>query len=152
MSDDQEKKIVVDDDWKEQVRKEREELRKKDTSSASDDEESRSQASQASQASHEAAAAGAEESSAGDENQAVKPLPASLEGLVSMLATQAMVSMGAIPGPGGEAAIDRDFAKHFIDLLGIVEEKTKGNLTDGEAQMLTQVLHDLRMGFVQMPG
>ena len=160
MSDDQEKKIVVDDDWKERVRKEREELRKKGTEETADqtadhapDELEKSAAAESQDgpdpphSSEEAAGGDPSDAAAG-----LKPPPASLEGLISMLATQAMVSMGVMPGAGGEAKADRDFAKHFIDLLGILEEKTQGNLTSDESKMLTQVLHDLRMGFVQIPG
>lgn len=144
MPDDQEKKIVVDDDWKERVRKEREELRNKDKTEEGDGGEAPAESS-ATQDS-----APANEQSGGDAGP--KPPPATLEGLISMLAAQAMVSMGVMPGPDGDAKVDRVFAKHFIDLLGILEEKTKGNLTDDESKMLTQVLHDLRMGYVQLPA
>ena len=41
-------------------------------------------------------------------------------------------------------------AKHFIDLLGVLEEKTEGNLNEEEKQMLTESLHQFRMAFMQM--
>jgi hypothetical protein len=40
-------------------------------------------------------------------------------------------------------------ARQTIDLLGLLEEKTKGNLTGAEERLLTQVLFDLRMRFVE---
>ena len=75
--------------------------------------------------------------------------PADFQTIVSLLATQVMVSLGALPNPiSGEAGIQPDHAKHFIDLLGILQEKTKGNLTPEEDQGLEKLLHELRMGFV----
>jgi hypothetical protein len=56
----------------------------------------------------------------------------------------------------GDAPITRDgqrrvlpaYAKHMIDLLGILEERTRGNLTPEESQLLGQVLADLRLRYV----
>jgi len=73
--------------------------------------------------------------------------PASFAMLVSSLATQAMVSLGRIPIEG-KLIKQLDLAKHHIDLLTVIEEKTKGNLTAEEEGMLTNVLHELRMDFV----
>jgi hypothetical protein len=42
-----------------------------------------------------------------------------------------------------------DLAKHAIDMLGILEEKTKGNLAADEAAMLENVLHQLRLAYVE---
>jgi hypothetical protein len=64
------------------------------------------------------------------------------------LATQALASMGQIPGADGNPVIELDHAKHFIDTLGILDEKTKGNLTLEESTMLTNALHELRLLFV----
>ena len=74
--------------------------------------------------------------------------PASFAMLVSTLATQALAMMGQIPDPSGKPMVDLNHAKHVIDLLGILEEKTKGNLTTDEETMVTQMLHELRMVFV----
>jgi hypothetical protein len=77
--------------------------------------------------------------------------PASLLTLVSTLASQAMLSLGAIPHPiTGKAEVDFEQAKHFIDTLGLLEEKTAGNRTPEEDATLTQVVHELRMAFVGM--
>jgi hypothetical protein len=42
-------------------------------------------------------------------------------------------------------------ARHLIDTLGVLEEKTKGNLTGEESQLLDNILHELRMIFVNTP-
>ena len=75
--------------------------------------------------------------------------PASFEMLVTSLATQAMAALGFFPDPStGETMLNRPIAKHFIDTLSVLDEKTKGNLTDQESEILSQALHQLRMVFV----
>lgn len=76
---------------------------------------------------------------------------ASFETLVSYLSTTAMFQLGLIPGPGGEA-IPTDFvnARRTVDLLEILQEKTRGNLTRDEARMLEDVLYELRITFVEV--
>jgi hypothetical protein len=71
--------------------------------------------------------------------------------LVQVLASQALMYMGAIPDPqSGKAFISPPMAKAHIDLLGVVEDKTKGNLTAEETQLLQGILHELRMQFVEL--
>jgi len=68
-----------------------------------------------------------------------------------MLATQALHAMGQLPGPDGELAKpEKPIAKHYIDLLGVIEAKTSGNLDAEESKMLTEVLHQLRLAFLQV--
>ena len=68
-----------------------------------------------------------------------------------MLTTQALSYMGAYPDPKtGKAMIALDYAKLHIDMLGILEEKTKGNLTGEEERLLGQILFDLRLRFVEL--
>jgi hypothetical protein len=74
---------------------------------------------------------------------------ADFQTIVSLLATQVMVSLGALPNPmSGEAEVHPIHAKHFIDLLGVLQEKTKGNLSPEEDQGLESLMHELRMGFL----
>ena len=47
-------------------------------------------------------------------------------------------------------SVDVDFARHYIDTLQMLEEKTKGNVSTEEAQMLEYLLNDLRMTFVAL--
>ena len=85
-------------------------------------------------------------------NQKLPPPPEpSMTILISMLVSQAAASMGQLKIPGQEMPeVRMDYAKHFIDLLGILEEKTKGNLDESDASMLQQSIHQLRMLFLQV--
>lgn len=77
------------------------------------------------------------------------PPPASLMLLANTLATQAMGAMGLIADDKGEPIpANFDFARHFIDMLDVLEQKTKGNVTDEEAAFLKEALHQLRLAFV----
>ena len=69
---------------------------------------------------------------------------------VMMHAQNAALFLGQIPNPKtGEAEINLDLARMFIDQLEMIQEKTRGNLTVEERQVLEQVLFELRMRFVQ---
>ena len=71
--------------------------------------------------------------------------------LVSMFATQAMLFLGAIPDPQtGQTRLDLEQARIPIDALEMLQIKTKGNLTEQEAEQLKKVLSDLQMAFVQV--
>ena len=75
--------------------------------------------------------------------------PASFSTLVTMLATQAMAALGQIPDPATkQPVVNLPLAKHFVDSLGVLEAKTKGNLSDLEAQMLESMLFELRLLYV----
>lgn len=75
--------------------------------------------------------------------------PASFEVLLSMMFTQGMAMLGQIPDPNtGKAKVDKGVAKHTIDTLEMLGEKTAGNLTEDETKMLGEALHALRMAFV----
>ena len=64
--------------------------------------------------------------------------------------TQAMLAMGMIPDPAtGQVIKNKSAAKFHIDMLGIIQERTKGNLNQGEEDALNGVLHNLRMMFVE---
>lgn len=77
--------------------------------------------------------------------------PANMTTLVSMLSTQAMVALGMIPDPStGQPEPQPALARHFIDLLGVIEDKTRGNLSPEEHRLLDASLHELRMLFVQI--
>ena len=76
--------------------------------------------------------------------------PASMPFLISMLSSQVMMAMGFLPTPDGQQPqVDLPLAKHFIDLLAVLEEKTKGNLNEEEQSMMTESLHQFRMAYVQ---
>ena len=77
--------------------------------------------------------------------------PADMRALVGSLASQALMGLGAYADPQtGRAMIDLMGSRFAIDLLGVLEEKTKGNLTPEDASELKEVLSELRQRFVQI--
>lgn len=62
----------------------------------------------------------------------------------------AYVHLGDAPSPDGDDVKDFELARHDIDLLGVLSEKTKGNLTGEEERLLSQALTDLRMRYVEV--
>ncbi|MFI4896979.1 MAG: DUF1844 domain-containing protein [Phycisphaerales bacterium JB059] len=125
MSDPEQPKIIVDDDWKSAAQAEKERL-------------------------------ASEEASKKQEPKGASPggsLPekASFDDLLRLMATQALMYMGAFPDPQtGQAMVALDLAKLHVDLLSVLEEKTRGNLSDEESKALTGILTELRMQFVEV--
>ena len=79
--------------------------------------------------------------------------PASFEILISALATEAMMGMGQIPHPvSGKPEPNLSQARYAIDMLEVLQTKTKGNLEDGEENALRDLLHQLRMSFIAAQG
>jgi hypothetical protein len=143
-------KLIIDEDWKRQAQAEKEALAKK----AQEEQAAKAQGGAGGGAGAQPAAAPAAKAGATPEDQADDrgPLPpASLPMLFSTLATQALVSLGQIAHPlTGKAELDLEHARHQIDMLAVLQEKTRGNRTPDETQMLDDLLHDLRMTFVAM--
>lgn len=74
----------------------------------------------------------------------------SFDTLIASLNASALYSLGMLAEPGAdEVKKNLEMARYTIDLLEMLEEKTKGNLSAGEAEMLKNVLYDLRMIYVQ---
>lgn len=76
------------------------------------------------------------------------PIP--FAGFVLSLATSAAIHLGDVadPGTGQVQAPDLEAASQMIDLLAMLQEKTRGNLDADEAQVLEQILYDLRLRYV----
>jgi hypothetical protein len=120
--------LTADENWKERVRDEARQLDEQRKT-----EEASGQASQA----------------PSDEDLEFLP-PASFAMLVQMFSTQAIVALGLVPDPQTRQTTPRPrLARHFIDLLGVLEAKTRGQLTRDEEQLLTANLHELRMAYVE---
>jgi hypothetical protein len=117
-----EKKLHVDEDWKSQVEAEK------------------------------AAAAGEQKPEPAAQQQPPEPLPPpTLTFLASTLYLQGAVSMGLLPNPLSDKAEPRlDQARHAIDMLAMLQQKTEGNRTAEESAELEEMLHQLRMAFVSM--
>jgi hypothetical protein len=123
-------RIHVDSDWKREAQAEKERL--------------------AREAETAAAAPLRPAPAEGEEAEPEGPLPpATFDALVQQLASQAVLFLSRQRDPQtGESLQRLDLAKHTIDLLGVLEEKTKGNLTADEQRLLDTVLYELRMAYV----
>ncbi len=85
---------------------------------------------------------------AGKESQ--EALPAvDFSTFVMSLSHSAYIHLGAAPHPEtNQLAVNLPIARQSIDLLSLIEQKTRGNLTGQEERLLEQILFDLRMRFV----
>ncbi|HTW87027.1 MAG TPA: DUF1844 domain-containing protein [Candidatus Binataceae bacterium] len=69
------------------------------------------------------------------------------------LSAQVLIHLGEVPDPGsGQVHRDLAAAQQLIDLIAILEEKTRGNLDASEVSMLKAILFDLRMKYVELAG
>jgi hypothetical protein len=66
---------------------------------------------------------------------------------VLSLNTSVLIHLGEAPDADGRTRVDLAMARHNIDMLCMLEEKTRGNLSGEEERLLHQVLFDLRMRF-----
>lgn len=131
MTDADKPKIFVDDDWKRQAREEKHKLAEQEKK-------------------EETKAGPAGERRRGRAGGPGELPPADFEVLVSTFATQALLYMGAVEHPSMGRVVNLDAAKFNIDLLTVLEEKTKGNLSAQEKEALDQTLHQLRMMYVEV--
>lgn len=77
--------------------------------------------------------------------------PASFVNFLMSIASNAASALGMMEHPvTHERGVDLELGKHWIDVLGMLQKKTKGNLTSQEKQMLESLLSDLRMQFVSL--
>jgi hypothetical protein len=79
------------------------------------------------------------------------PLPeVNFSTFIISLSTEVLFHLGEFPHPvSGERKKDLPMAKHAIDTLAMLKEKTQGNLSDEEKQLLEGMLYDLRMAFIR---
>lgn len=74
----------------------------------------------------------------------------SFTSFVMSLATQTMVQMGEMQAPAGmEIPVDVESARQTIDILAMLQRKTRGNLSSEEVRFMEEVLHTLRMSYVR---
>ena len=65
------------------------------------------------------------------------------------LASTALIALGKMPAPDGQPhPLDLETARHLIDVLGMLEQKTKGNLDEAEGKLLASLIYDLRVAYV----
>lgn len=78
-------------------------------------------------------------------------IEASFSMLTMSIASSAAMAMGLTPDPQtGETMVDKSMARFNIDLLTVLQEKTKNNLTADEKAFLESIVSDLQMKFVQI--
>jgi len=123
MSDPDAPKIIIDDDWKSSAQAEKQKLVDAEKQKAEQ---------------------------AAEQGPGGLPEVIGFKELLSLFATQALMYMGAIPDQSGRAMVSLEVAKLNIDLLAVVQEKTKGNLTAEEQEMIDGTVTELRMQFVEV--
>ena len=69
---------------------------------------------------------------------------------VLSLSHSALVHLGDAPDPEGQRHVNLALARQSVDLLTLLQEKTKGNLTGPEERILSQALYDLRVRYVEV--
>ena len=99
----------------------------------------------------EAAPVATDEPDLADDDMPGAEDPASFVNFLSTLATNAAAALGAVPHPAtGKRSLDLDTGKYWLDVLGMLRDKTKGNLHPQESRLLEGLLADLRMQYVQI--
>jgi hypothetical protein len=146
------KKLHIDEDWKTQVEREKEAAKKQAPSSphgaANAGEEAARRHAQETTGQVQPYGEPAGERTASETRDYPLP-PPSLAFLITTLGTQAMVALGEVPNPiSGQLETLPNQAKHFIDTLAMLEQKTAGNRTPEESALLDSLLHQLRMAYV----
>jgi hypothetical protein len=92
--------------------------------------------------------ASSEESGSAEQGASARP-PIDFPSYLLSYYTQGLVLLGEVPNPyTNKKEEDVDAARHTIDILTMLEEKTKGNLSNEEQQLLESVLYELRMKFM----
>jgi hypothetical protein len=122
-----EKKLYVDEDWKSQVEAEKAAARQVDEP---------------------------KQPGGGRSSATRGPLPpANFTFLVSTLYLQGAIALGLLPNPvSDKSEVQLEQARHSIDLLTMLQQKTNGNLTPDESEELEAALHQLRLAFVGVQG
>ncbi|MCA1906655.1 MAG: DUF1844 domain-containing protein [Desulfarculus sp.] len=75
--------------------------------------------------------------------------PVDFSGLILSLSHAAALHLGLLPDEQGQARLDPALARHTIDTIAMLKDKTQGNLTPDEERLITGVLTELRLAFVQ---
>jgi len=153
MAEQEKSGLHIDTDWKKQAQEEKRKL--------AEDEQKRSAAAAASSTAPVPGGAGVSAGrpapegspgrgrpgSPGTRGERVMP-EASFPTLINTFVTQVLLYLGDLAPRGTEPQVNLDLAKFNIDLLGVVEEKAKGNLSPDEQKMLDSALYEVRMRYV----
>jgi len=132
MSESETPKIIVDSDWKSQAQAEKERLAREAEKKAAE----------------RPAGGGAAPGGAPGGPEGLPP--ADFNSLMGTLITQALMYLGAFPDQEGRAMVSPEHAKFHIDLLAVLEEKTRGNISEQESSDLKRAVSELRMRYVEI--
>jgi hypothetical protein len=81
--------------------------------------------------------------------QPVSLQPVDFSTHVLSLASTALIALGKMPAPDGQPMpVDLETARHLIDVLAMLEHKTKGNLEEAESKLIASLVYDLRVAYV----
>ena len=145
---DEKPSLHIDTDWKKQAQEEKRRLAEQEQQKA---KQAPPTAGAASGTGGGAATATAAAPGTSREQRGRRELPpASFATLVQSILTQALFYLGDLATQGMEPVVNLDMAKHQIDTLSVLEEKTKGNLTDDEKRLLDTALYEGRMRYVSV--
>lgn len=144
--------LHIDDDWKKQAQEEKkrlvEEAEKRKAAAAAP-------AGPAGVIPTQSAAPSARQSpsarAGGRPGREEREMPeASFGTLIQSMVTQILLYIGDLAVRGSEGMVNLDVAKHNLDTLSLLEEKTKGNLTAEEKEMLDNALYETRMRYISV--
>lgn len=84
-----------------------------------------------------------------DPTPSVAPAPVDFSTHILSLASTALIALGKMPAPDGVVhPVDLETAKYLVDVLAMLETKSKGNLDEAESKLLLSLLYDLRVAYV----
>jgi hypothetical protein len=153
--------LHIDSDWKRQAQEEKRRLAEQDKAKAEAPSAgpaaptgggpaAGTTTSGAATPSTEAGQAAARGAAARDPRGVRQVPPASFATLVQSLVTQALFYLGDLSPRGGEPVLNLDLAKHQIDMLSVLEEKTANNLSPDEKRLLDAALYESRMRYISV--
>ena len=154
---DEQPSLHIDTDWKKQAQEEKRKLAEQEQKRAAEREAAKASTPPIMGAEMPGGdPASATPSSAASRGRAAgargeRQIPqASFATLVNSLMTQVLLYLGDLTPRGVEPQINLDMAKFNVDLLGVIEEKSKGNLNGEEQKLLDTALYEVRMRFVSV--
>ena len=137
--------LHIDSDWKRQAQEEKKRLAEQEAQRAKPAAPAAGPAAAAAPGARTAGAA-----PAGATGRTREMPPASFPTLVQSILTQVLFYLGDLTPRGAEPQLNLDMAKHNVDTLTMLEEKTKGNLTEEEQRLLDAALYEARMRYVNV--
>jgi uncharacterized protein DUF1844 len=146
--------LQIDDDWKKQAQEEKRRLAEREQKAAPAPAQSAPPGAGAALAGAEpagptgAAPGSAARGRAPAGRRGREMPPANFNTLLNSIVTQALLYLGELAPAGSEPMLNLDMAKHQVDMLNVLEEKTRNNLTEEEQHALDSALYETRMRYV----